>query len=205
MSFNAKILSKLIEKRVEGIPKSKLIKSKEDETIFKDLLKNGLIKVEKGRRGEKVFITEKGELEFIKNMEKDQFEDYLSKIISQIEGEIKKLNENFENLIKILSIRTNQKAQEKSLYDEIYKVYKDLSSKDYSYLGGLVPIPSIVSYLIQKGNLKVDEIHRALYELYLKGELTLEYGDKKEGNLVTPDGKSFYYVKFKKWKIGKRF
>jgi hypothetical protein len=26
----------------------------------------------------------------------------------------------------------------------------------------------------------------------------LEYGDKKEGNLIAPDGKSYYYLKFKK-------
>jgi DNA-binding PadR family transcriptional regulator len=196
-----KILSKLIEKRKDGVGKKDLPSGEKFKEILSKLIKDGFAKSEKVGRGEKFFITEKGEIEFIKRMEKDSFENFVKDRINDLQSEIKKLNENLENLIKILSIKkeTLTKFGEKvNLFDEIYRVYKELSTKNYSYLAGLVPIPSIVSSLIQRYGVSVQEVHNAIYNLFLKDEILLEYGDKKEGNLVTPDGKSYYYLKFKK-------
>lgn len=196
-----KILSKLIEKRKDGATKKDLPKSEKSKKILEKLIKDGFVKSEKIGRSERFFITDKGENEFIKRMEKESFENFVKDRINDLQSEIKRLNENIENLIKFLSVRKefSSKIQEKiDLNDEIYRVYKELSTKNYSYLAGLVPIPSIVSNLLQKYNLSVQEIHNTIYNLYLKGEISLEYGDKKEGNLVTPDGKSYYYLKFKK-------
>lgn len=134
-------------------------------------------------------------------MSKDEFQEFLKQKANELHDEIKKLNENFESLMKILSIMGETKTiieGKINLTNEIYKTYKELSTKDYSFMAGLVPIPSLVANLIQKYNLKAEEIHKAIYELYLKGEVLLEYGDKKEGNLVTPEGKNFYYIKYKK-------
>lgn len=201
MDKEIEILSKLIEKRNDGIAKSKLASTGNKKEILNKLIKDRLVIVKKVGTGERVFITEKGEIEFIKEMSKDEFQNFLKQKVNELHDEIKKLNENFESLMKILSIRGETKTaiEEKiDLPNEIYKTYKELSTKDFSFMAGLVPIPSIVANLIQKYNLKVEEIHRAIYELYLKGEILLEYGDKKEGNLITPEGKSFYYIKFKK-------
>jgi len=203
MDKKIEILSKLIENRNIGLKQSSLGKSDKIKNLLNQLLKEGLIKKEKAKkgRGEIIFITEKGEIEFIKCIEKDEFQEYLKNSINQIQDEIKKLNNNIEILIKFLSLKEDSisKLEQKiDLESEIYKTYKDLSSKEYSYLGGLVPIPSIVAKLIQKFNFNTKDIHKAIYDLNLKGELILEYGDKKEGNLIAPDGKSYYYLKFKK-------
>lgn len=201
MDKEIEILSKLIEKRRDGVAKSKLVSTEKEKEILNKMIKDELVTVKKFGKGEKVFITEKGEVEFIRRMSKDKFQDFLMQKVNEIHDEIKKLNENFKNLMDILSIRNEikPKIDEKiELSNEIYKTYKELSTKDYSFMSGLVPIPSLVANLIQKYNLKLEDIHKKIYELYLKGEVILEYGDKKEGNLVTPEGKSFYYIKFKK-------
>ncbi|MEM2928874.1 MAG: hypothetical protein QXP60_07915 [Nitrososphaerota archaeon] len=201
MNDKVKMLSLLIENKNEGLSKTCFKKIRNFENLLNELMKNGSIKTKKVGRWERYFITDQGEIEFIKEMSKDEFQEFLKQKFNELHDEIKKLNENFENLMKILSIKSETKLEIEEKIDlpnEIYKTYKELSTKDFSFMAGLVPIPSIVANLIQKYNLKVEEIHKVIYELYLKGEILLEYGDKKEGNLITPEGKSFYYIKFKK-------
>lgn len=201
MNDKIKILSKLIENRDSGLTQTNLGKSEKVKNDLNQLLKEGLIKKEKIKGRDRYFITEKGEIEFIKNINKNEFQEFLKEKVSYIQDEIKKLNENIEQLVKFLSLKGEGISSTElkiDLKNEIYKIYKDLSLKEYSHLGGLVPIPSIVAKLIQSLNVSVNQIHNSIYELYLKGEVALEYGDKKEGNLITPDGKNYYYLKFKK-------
>lgn len=192
------ILKKLIESKGDGVPKREFGKSKGVTSQIDQLLKDGLIKEKKVNKKIFLIITEKGEIEFIKEMSKDQKLELINQNLNKIR---ESFEANFNIVKKLLDSLLNESktsTKEIDLDSEIYKVYKELSTKSYSYLGGLVPIPSITSSIIQKFNLNEKDIHRAIYELYLKGDIIFEMGDKKEGNLEAPDGKKYYYLRFKK-------
>ncbi|BAL80388.1 helix-turn-helix domain-containing protein [Caldisericum exile] len=195
-----KILSKLIEKGSEGASKTDLKIKKGEEDVLSKMIENGLIRSEKIKGKERFFITEKGESEFLSKTEEDEFQKFVKEKILEIESEIKKLNVNFENFVKLLQSRKspNISLNTVNLEELLHRVYDELSTKDYSYLKGLVPIVSLVSTLVQKFNVPKYEVEKVIYDLYLSGKASLEYGDKKEGALKAPDGKEYYYVRLKK-------
>ena len=198
MDLKLEILKKLLQRKNEGVPKSEFGRGKLVTESIHELIRTKSIKEKKVGRKKYLFITEKGEIKFAELATKnDKFEVVISKL-----NEVKETFEENMQLIKdilksIKSTKINLK-KEIDIYKEVYRVYKDLSEGTYSYLGKLVPIPSITAQLINKFDLTSEEIHQAIYELYLKGEVSFEMGDKKEGNLVTPEGKKYYYLRFKK-------
>ncbi|MGB9750523.1 MAG: hypothetical protein ACPLWB_06800 [Caldisericia bacterium] len=209
MDDKLKILGKLIEKRNDGIPKSEFGKSKKILNILDELLKNDFIKELKIKKRIFLFITEKGESEFIKKINYDEKLEIINQNIINIKSEIKKLTETLNYLCDLINNVKPEKniknLKEIDIESEIFLIYKELSKKSYSYLGGLVPIPSITVYLVKKYNLKESDVHKSIYELYNKGKVSFEMGDKKTGNLETPDGKKYYYLRFKEWKSGNQF
>jgi len=205
MDSKLEILRKLIEFKVDGYPKSSFGKSESIKSQIAQLLKDGLIKEKKVKNKIFLQITEKGEIEFIKESSGDQKLELINQSLNNIKESFESNFGMIKKILESLLEKSKEIIKEIDIDSEIYKVYKELSNTTYSYLKGLVPIPSIISSIIQKFNLSQKDIHRAIYELYLKGDVIFEMGDKKEGNLETPDGKKYYYLRFKKWRNGKRF
>ncbi len=196
MDLKLEILKKLLQKKNEGIPKSEFGRRKVVTNSIGELIRSKFIKERKVGRRKYLFITERGEIKFIELATK---EDKLEIVINKLDDVKKTLEENMQLIEDLLKSIRNTKIKKKiDINKEIYRVYKDLSEGTYSYLRNLVPIPSITAQLVNKFDLTPEEIHKAIYELYLKGEVSFEMGDKKEGNLVTPEGKKYYYLRFKK-------
>ncbi|MCX8094567.1 MAG: hypothetical protein N3D74_00005, partial [Caldisericia bacterium] len=69
MDKEMEILKKLIANRLDGLTKSSF-KGKSKDVLNK-LIKDGFAKIVKVNRGERVFISEKGEIEYINKISKD--------------------------------------------------------------------------------------------------------------------------------------
>jgi len=103
MDSKLEILRKLIEFKVDGYPKSKFGRSETIKSQIAQLLKDGLIKEKKVKNKIFVQITEKGEIEFIKESSVDQkielINQNLNNIKESLESNLDMIKKNFREFI----------------------------------------------------------------------------------------------------------